>query len=70
MNSCPDQSNFTAIDKTTDQTIKVDGRIAEILPRRTPDLFAETQTQEKVSEITITSPGRFWRENYLVIVTD
>ena len=70
MNSGVDQSNFTPIDKTKDQTIKVDGRIEEILPRRKSDLFAATQKEEKVSELTITSPGRFWQENYLVIVTD
>jgi len=70
MSSGVDQSNFTPIDKTKDQTIKVDGRIEEILPRRNSDLFAATQKQEKSSELTITSPGRFWQENYLVIVTD
>jgi len=70
MNSSPDQSNFTPIDKTKDQTIKVDGRIEEILPRRNSDLFAAKQSEEKTSELTIMSPGRFWQENYLVIVTD
>jgi DNA repair exonuclease SbcCD ATPase subunit len=65
-----DPSNFTPIDKTKDQTIAVNGRIEEILPRRNADLFAATQKAEKSSELTITSPGRFWRENYLVIVTD
>jgi DNA repair exonuclease SbcCD ATPase subunit len=70
MNSGFDQSNFTPIDKTKDQTIKVDGRIEEILPRRNSNLFAATQKEEKSSELTIMSPGRFWQENYLVIVTD
>ncbi|HMK39293.1 MAG TPA: hypothetical protein VK569_08135 [Bacteroidota bacterium] len=70
MSSGVDQSNFTPIDKTRDQVIKVDGRIEEILPRRNADLFAATQKEEKLSELSITSPGRFWQENYLVIVTD
>jgi peptidoglycan hydrolase CwlO-like protein len=70
MNSGFDQSNFTPIDKTKDQKIRVDGRIEEILPRRNSDLFAATQKEEKSSELTIMSPGRFWQENYLVIVTD
>jgi uncharacterized coiled-coil protein SlyX len=70
MSSGIDQSNFTPIDKTKDKTIKVDGRIEEILPRRNADLFAAVANPEKGSELTITSPGRFWQENYLVIVTD
>jgi len=70
MNSNADQSNFTPIDKTKDATILVNGRIEEILPRRSAELFAATQKPEKGSELTITSPGRFWQENYLVIVTD
>ena len=70
MNTSADQSNFTPIDKTKDQTIQVNGRIQEILPRRNADLFAATQKPEKGSELTIMSPGKFWQENYLVIVTD
>ncbi len=70
MSTGVDQSNFTPIDKTKDQTIKVDGRIEEILPKRNADLFAAKQNEEKSSELTIMSPGRFWQENYLVIVTD
>ena len=70
MSSGLDQSNFIPIDKTKDQMIRVNGRIEEILPRRNPDLFAATQKEEKASELTIMSPGRFWQENYLVIVTD
>lgn len=70
MNADVDQSNFTPIDKTKDKTIKIDGRIEEILPRRNADLFAANQKEENSSELTITSPGRFWQENYLVIVKD
>ena len=70
MNSNADQSNFTPIDKTKDATIMVNWRIEEIPPRRSSALFAPTQKPEKGSELTITSPGRFWQENYLVIVTD
>jgi predicted nucleic acid-binding Zn-ribbon protein len=70
MNANFDASEFTPIDKTKDKMIKVDGRIAEILPRRNSDLFAATQKEEKLSELTISNPVRFWQENYLVIVTD
>jgi peptidoglycan hydrolase CwlO-like protein len=70
MSSSVDQSNFTPIDKTKDQTIKVDGKIEEILPRRNADLFASKQGDENSSELTIMSPGRFWQQNYLIIVKD
>ncbi len=70
MNTGFDPSEFTPIDKTKDQTIAVDGKIAEILPRRSTDLFAATQKEENLSELTITSPGKFWQEHYLVIVKD
>ena len=66
-----DPSSFTPIDKSKDNTISVNGHIEEILPRRNADLFAENQKEEeKTSELTITSPGRFWQQNYLVIITD
>ncbi|HUI10130.1 MAG TPA: hypothetical protein VL221_07370 [Bacteroidota bacterium] len=66
-----DPSSFTPIDKTKDNTISVTGHIEEILPRRNADLFASSQKEEeKTSQLTITSPVRFWQENYLVIVTD
>jgi len=70
MNSGVDPSEFTPIDKTKDQTIRVDGKIAEILPRRSTDLFAATQKDENSTDLTITSPGKFWLEHYLVIVKD
>jgi len=64
-------SSFTPIDKLKEKLIRVDGHIEEILPHRNADLFAATQKeQEKTSELSITSPGRFWQENYLIIVTD
>jgi len=70
MNASADPSEFTPIDNTKNQTIKVDGKIAEILPRRNTDLFAATQKEDNLSELTITSPGKFWQEHYLVIVKD
>ena len=62
-----DQTNFTPLDKTKDQTIHVDGKIEEILPRRNADLFA---TDESGSQLTITHPDKFWADNYLVIIKD
>ncbi len=67
MSSGVDPTEFTPIDKTKDETIHVSGKIDEILPRRTPDLFATDDTQ---SQLTITSPSKFWQDKYLVIVVD
>ena len=67
MNSGADQSYFTPLDRSKDQTINVDGKIDEILPRRAPELFS---TDDTGSKLTITSPDKFWQANYLVIITD
>jgi predicted nucleic acid-binding Zn-ribbon protein len=65
-----DPSAFTPIDKTTDQTISVHGEIEEILPHRNQESFAMAQPVEDNSSLTILSPGKFWQDNYLVIVVD
>jgi predicted nucleic acid-binding Zn-ribbon protein len=65
-----DESNFTAIDKTKDQTIQVNGKIEEILPRRDASFFAMAQPQENRSELNIKQPDGFWQSKYLVIVVD
>ena len=65
-----DPSEFTPLDKTKDQLIPVQGKIEEILPRRSPDFFATAQQDGHHSELTIVSPDRFWRDEYLVIVVD
>jgi hypothetical protein len=66
-----DPAAFTPIDKTKDQTIHVQGKIEEILPRRTDSAFSMAEAKDQnVSDLTIVSPDKFWRNNYLVIVTD
>jgi archaellum component FlaC len=65
-----DQSLFTPIDKTTEHIIHVGGKIDEILPRRNEELFAMAQPDGHTSDLTIVSPDRFWKDNYLVIVLD
>jgi len=65
-----DRSAFIPIDQTKDQTIHVDGKIDEILPRRTDDSFATAQQAEKGAELTIVAPNKFWQDRYLVIVKD
>ncbi len=70
MSGSVDPSEFTPIDKTKDQTIHVQGKIDEILPRRTDALFATAAKDDNSSDLTIVSPDKFWQSNYLVIVTD
>jgi hypothetical protein len=67
-----DPSYFTALDKTKDQKIQVQGKIDEVLPRRNPSFFAMAQPKENDnhSELTIVSPEKFWQDNYVVIVTN
>jgi uncharacterized protein YlxW (UPF0749 family) len=65
-----DPSEFTAIDRTKDETIRVDGTIEDILPRRTEDSYAMAKPNDKSAEITILTPNKFWHDRYLVIVKD
>lgn len=65
-----DPSEFNTLDKSKEQTIHVQGRIEEILPHRNEAVFATAEKDNNSSDLTIMSPDRFWRSNYLVIVTD
>lgn len=65
-----DESLFTPIDKTKDETIHVGGTIREILPRRKPESYATAQPDKSTSDLTIGSPQKFWQDRYLVIVLD
>jgi predicted nucleic acid-binding Zn-ribbon protein len=70
MASGVDQSLFTPIDKTLDQTIHVAGQVDEILPRRSNDFFALASMDKDNSDLTILTPDKFWQDQYLVIVLD
>ncbi len=60
-----DESEFQPIDRTSNQSIQVNGKIDEILPNRTEGSFA---TDQGGKALTILSPDKFWRQKYLVIV--
>ncbi len=60
-----DESEFQPIDRTTNQSIRVNGKIDEILPNRNATSFSTDQTG---TALTILSPDKFWRQKYLVIV--
>ncbi|MBM2841687.1 MAG: hypothetical protein HW412_2215 [Bacteroidetes bacterium] len=71
MASGVDQSSFTPIDRTVDQTIQINGTIDEILQHRNEEFFAATTKPEgDRSSLKIVRPEKFWQDNYLVIVVD
>lgn len=70
MASGVDQSLFTPIDKTLDQTIHIPGNINEIIPRRNSDFFAVATMDQSGSDLTILTPDKFWQDQYLVVVLD
>ena len=70
MSSGFDPASFTALDKTSEQTIRIPGHVAEILPRRNADLFAVSETDENGTELKILQPEKFWQDKYLVVVLD
>lgn len=65
-----DPASFKSMDKRTEQTIHIEGKIAEILPRRKTDLFATSTPDEKGLDLKILEPEKFWRDQYLVVVLD
>ncbi len=65
-----DLSEFTPLDKTTDQTIHVAGKIDDILPHRKADYYATSSDGDNGSDLKILRPERFWQGNTLVVVLD
>ncbi|MCC6396418.1 MAG: hypothetical protein IT282_05325, partial [Bacteroidetes bacterium] len=70
MTSNWDPSAMSSLDRTTEKTIHVPGKISQILPARNADLFAMAEIGENETELTILQPEKFWKENYLVVVLD
>ncbi len=64
-----DNNDFRAIDKTTSTTIEVNGKINEILPKRSEEFYLKTEPEGNHSTLKITQPDRFWQDKYLVIIT-
>jgi outer membrane murein-binding lipoprotein Lpp len=65
-----DPSEFSTFDKTSGQAIHLEGKVDEILPKRSPELYASSMPDEKSSDLKILQPDKFWRNNYLVVVLD
>ncbi len=65
-----DPSYFTRIDKDRNTTFRVDGRIREILPKRSPEYYSQQKSENGESVLTVANMDRFWQDKYLVILTD
>lgn len=70
LSSGVDESQFTPVDWTKDQTIRVEGKVVEIVPKRSGEFFAVAQMDETRDDLTITRPDKFWKEKFLVVVVD
>ncbi|MBX2990902.1 MAG: hypothetical protein KIT19_05575 [Phycisphaeraceae bacterium] len=70
MASGVDQSYFKPIDKTREEVIHVQGRIKDVLPRRSETFYATTEPEGNLSTLRILQPERFWQDRYLVIIVD
>jgi len=65
-----DDKYFKPIDKTTELEIQVNGKIDEIIPRRNEQFYRKTDLGADQSTLTIAEPDNFWKDKYLVIITD
>ncbi len=65
-----DQKYFTPINKVSERTIQVNGKINEVIPKRGETLYTKTLVDNNQSMLTIAEPDQFWQDKYLVIITD
>ena len=65
-----DSSDFKQIDMTRSPAIHVDGKVDEILPKRSASSFQLAQMGDHEGYVMIKNPKTFWKEKYLVIVLD
>jgi hypothetical protein len=65
-----DKKYFKPIDNTSEITIQVDGKIEQVIPKRNAQCYKQATPDDGLSTLTITDPVNFWKDKYLVIVTD
>jgi DNA repair exonuclease SbcCD ATPase subunit len=65
-----DDKFFKAFNKVVENSIRVEGKIDEIIPKRNELLYQKTELAGDQSMLTITHPDNFWKDKYLVIITD
>ncbi len=65
-----DPSYFTPIDRARNTTFRVEGKIREILPKRNAEYYTQQKNEGGESVLTVADLDHFWRDKYLVILTD
>lgn len=70
LSSGVDRSHFNSLDVTREQTIPVEGKVKEIIPKRNEEFFAIAHADKKRDDLVIKRPDKFWQDRYLVIVVD
>jgi uncharacterized coiled-coil protein SlyX len=65
-----DLGHFEPINNTTVSTIQIDAKIDEIIPKRDASFYQHAKLATDKSTLTISNPEKFWKEKYLVIITD
>lgn len=65
-----DERLFRPMNKEVNMAIQVKGKIDEILPQRGPQTYSAEKISEGQSLLTIAQPADFWKDKYLVIITD
>lgn len=70
ISSAADPSEFKTLDLTKNPAIPVDGKVVDIIPKRTEESFTVDQGTGGTGYVMIKRPDKFWRDKYLVIVVD
>ncbi len=65
-----DDKYFKPFNKEVESSIHVDGKIEEIVPKRDIVTYREAELEPGQSMLTIAEPDNFWKDKYLVIITD
>jgi hypothetical protein len=65
-----DPRDFKPVNNTTGCTIQVNAKIDEIVPKRNASFYQLEKLASDKSTLTISDPEKFWKEKYLVIITD
>lgn len=66
-----DERYFKPINKVEENSIHVDGKIDDIVPKRNEQFYKKTEMSGgDQSVLTIAEPDHFWQDKYLVIITD
>ncbi len=65
-----DERMFKPINREVYKSIQVNGRIEEIVPKRSAQFYTKSLVGTDQTLLTIAEPDHFWQDKYLVIITD